>query len=142
MPNQTSCSIESQPDQVIWNVHHLTELFSCIKRKLDECMNLIAERVKFLSSVARPAITISGVAQVSNMSEYSLEIASAKDCVITLANHLTSYGIVLRNQSSAFNINLYTEISDAIDKYIRVLESHLINLWMLESQSKRLDLCL
>ncbi|TYQ27742.1 DNA starvation/stationary phase protection protein Dps [Pseudanabaena sp. UWO311] len=128
--------LKSQVKQAHWNVKgmsflELHQLFDAIAEQLDEYVDMIAERVTALGGVALGTVRI--VAQASTLSEYPLEAISGRDCVIAIADRLALYGKTVReaiDQSTdlkdAGTADLYTEISRTIDKYLWLLESHLI----------------
>ncbi len=137
--NQTltlTLDLKSQVKQAHWNVkgmnfYQLHQLFDAIASQVEEYSDLIAERVTSLGGTAMGTIRIA--AEASTLPEYPFEIIDGKDHVIAIADRLALYGKTVReaiDQSTdlkdAGTADLYTEISRAIDKYLWLLESHLI----------------
>jgi starvation-inducible DNA-binding protein len=112
------------------NFYQLHQLFEEIATKLEECIDLVAERATALGLVA--VGTVRNAAQKSRIPEYSLKVSDGKDHLTELAQRLAVYAKSVRTASAQTSdlgdrdtSDIYTEISRTADKYLWYLEAHL-----------------
>lgn len=136
--NQTlasSLDLKTQVKQAHWNVkgmdfYQLHELFDEMASELEEYVDMVAERVTALGSLAVGTARVA--ASQSALPEYPFDILDGKDHVIALADRYAVYAKSLREDidktddlGDADTADLYTEISRGIDKRLWFLEAHL-----------------
>ena len=137
--NQTlaaTLDLETRIKQAHWNVkgmnfYQLHELFDEMATELEEYIDMVAERVTALSSVAMGTTRIA--ASDSIISEYDLSAVTGVEHVAALANSFSTYAKHVRESINATDelgdadtADLYTEISRTIDKRLWFLEAHLL----------------
>lgn len=123
-----------QAKQAHWNIKGpnfvgLHELFDRVAAQADEHSDLIAERAVALGGVARG--TLQAVSQQSQLREYPLAIADWRAHVRAMQHALATFGQGARKaivDATALNdadtVDLFTEISRAIDKSLWMVEAH------------------
>lgn len=136
--NQTladTLDLKMQFKQAHWNVkgmnfYQLHQLFEEIATKLEEYIDLVAERATALGLIAEGTVRIA--AQKSRIPEYSLKVSDGQDHLTELAERLAVYAKSVRMaiaQTSDLGdrdtSDIYTEISRTADKYLWLLEAHL-----------------
>lgn len=131
----TTIDLQSQAKQAHWNVKgldfiQLHELFDELSSELIEFIDMIAERVTALGSVALGTATIAAAESI--LPEYPLTAVGGLEHLTALADRYGAYAAHVRdgiNQAESFDdadtADLYTEVSRAIDKRLWFLEAHL-----------------
>lgn len=124
----------SQVKQAHWNVkgkdfYQLHLLFDEIATELDEYIDLVAERITSLGSVAEGTIRMA--VEKTTLPDYPLDAVGGKDHLTAVAERLAAYGKHVRNGIDKTNnldadtADIYTEISRTIDKRLWFIEAHL-----------------
>ena len=136
--NQTladTLDLKMQFKQAQWNVkgmnfYQLYQLFEEIAIKLEEYIDLVAERATAIGLVA--VGTVRNAARKSKIPEYSLKVSDGRDHLTELADRLAVYAKSVRMASAKTSdlgdrdtSDIYTEISRTADKYLWFLEAHL-----------------
>lgn len=135
--NQTlafTLDLKTQVKQAHWNVkgldfYQLHELFGELAGELEECVDLVAERVAALGGMATGTAHVA--AQVSELPEYPYDLLDGKDHVVALADRYATQakvhqGIAKTDElSDADTAALCTEVLRAIDKRLWFLEAPL-----------------
>ncbi|MBW4666395.1 MAG: DNA starvation/stationary phase protection protein Dps [Cyanomargarita calcarea GSE-NOS-MK-12-04C] len=134
----TAVDLKTQVKQAHWNLKGInfyqpSELFNNIAAKIEQHIDLIAQRITILGG--RAMGTSRTAARHSTLPEYPLDITDDKEHMAALAERLAIYAKYLRENidlcftlGDANTANLYTEISRRIDKYLWFLESQLATL--------------
>lgn len=125
----------SQTKQAHWNVKgiHFRELhlmFDEFAASLIEHIDLIAERATALGGLARGTARMA--AESSRLPEFPLETVADGEVVEVLADRFANYAASTRQAMATANecddqdtMDMLTEISRTIDKYLWFLEAHL-----------------
>jgi starvation-inducible DNA-binding protein len=136
--NQTlanSIDLKAQVKQAQWNVkgqnfYQLYSLFAEIATKLEEYIDILAERITILGGHAFGTVRV--VADKSIILEYPHDIVDGTDHVTALADRIGAYARALRvGIGEADQIgdietqNLYIELSRSIDKTLWFLDAYL-----------------
>ena len=131
----TTIDLQSQAKQAHWNVKgldflQLHELFDEMSGELIEFIDMVAERVTALGSVAYGTSRIA--ASESVIAEYPLNATSGLEHLTALADRYGTYAAHVRagiekaeSFGDADTADMYTEISREIDKRLWFLEAHL-----------------
>jgi starvation-inducible DNA-binding protein len=126
--------LKLQVKQAHWNVKGpsfiaLHELFDEIAGRVEEYIDLLAERVTTLGGTALGTVQV--VAQSSKMAAYPLDIAAGVDHVEALSVVLAGFGKAVRaaidradELGDAGTADIFTEISRGIDKDLWFVEAH------------------
>ncbi|MDQ7261212.1 DNA starvation/stationary phase protection protein Dps [Paracoccus sp. PS-1] len=121
--------------QAHWNVKGrnfiaVHELFDTVKARLDEHVDMMAERVQVLDGVA--VGTVEKVAKASTLKEYPTDLTKAEDHIKAVCERMRDYGEKVRaaidatdEAGDADTADLFTAASRAADKDLWFLESHL-----------------
>ena len=129
--------LQSQCKQAHWNVKGdnfiaLHELFDRVNEDVEDYVDLIAERSVQLGGTAEGTVRM--VAKRSLVSEYSALSAHWKDHVEALSHALATFGEFARQGiASADTLNdadtadIFTEISRGVDKWLWMVEAHLVS---------------
>ena len=127
--------LQSQTKQAHWNVKGpqfiaLHKLFDEVNAAVEDYVDLIAERIVQLGGIA--AGTARVVAEVSELDEYPLDIAGGAEHVKALSGALAAFGSRIRlaadeidDLGDANSVDLCTEVSRGIDKWLWFVEAHL-----------------
>lgn len=122
----TTLDLKSQVKQAQWSLsgastYHLYELFEEITTELDECIDLLAERITNIGGLAMGTARIA--VKQSILPEYPIQMMESKEHVIFLAERLAIYGTLLWENIDRTSVMgdsdtayLYAEISLIIDK--------------------------
>ena len=126
-----------QTKQAHWNVKGpnfiaLHELFDKINEDFEEYTDLLAERVVQLGGVAEGTAAV--VAKRSALKQYPLLLADGMEHVEYLSHAVASFGKTVRDAirtsgeefGDADSADIYTEISRGVDKWLWMLEAHLV----------------
>ncbi|NJL56639.1 DNA starvation/stationary phase protection protein Dps [bacterium] len=131
----TTTDLKTQVKQAHWNVkgmnfYQFHKLFDDIASDLEAYIDLVAERVTALGSIALGTVRIA--ATRSLLPEYPYDIIEGKDHVTSLADRFALYAKSIRQNidvtsdlGDADTSDLYTEISRGVDKHLWFLEAHL-----------------
>ena len=123
-----------QTKQAHWNVKGpsfiaLHELFDDVSEKVEEYVDLIAERITTLGGTTDG--TVRDAAKASNLPEYPHNIADGKDHVEAVSTVLAKFGALARKGIDQANkledmdtADLFTEVSRGIDKLLWFVEAH------------------
>ena len=118
-----------------WNVKGpnfiaLHELFDKIHGEVEECVDLIAERIATLGGVADGRVRTA--AYNSKLDEYPLEARSGEAHLRAVANALAQFGKLVRDDidksselGDAASSDIFTAICRATDKQLWFVEAHL-----------------
>jgi starvation-inducible DNA-binding protein len=132
-----SVDLMHQAKQAHWNVKGpafiaLHKLFDEVVDATEDYMDLLAERVVQLGGVAEGTLRVASLR--SRLKEYPLNISAERDHVGALSSALATYG---KNARAAIDqtdklgdrdtVDIFTEISRGIDKYLWFVEAHLAN---------------
>jgi starvation-inducible DNA-binding protein len=127
--------LQTQCKQAHWNVKGpgfigLHKLFDEINEDVEEYVDLLAERAVQLGGVAEG--TARCVAERSTLSEYPLEISDSLDHADALSTALATFGRTIRksideteNLGDADTMDMLTDISRGVDKWLWFVEAHL-----------------
>jgi starvation-inducible DNA-binding protein len=125
----------SQTKQAHWNVKgpqffQLHELFDTIAESVEEHLDMLAERVTALGGTAMGTARMAAAA--SRLPEYPLDAIDGMQHVAALVERFGNYAATSRKAidladeyGDADTVDLFTEISRAIDKHLWFLEAHL-----------------
>jgi starvation-inducible DNA-binding protein len=126
--------LSGQAKQAHWNVkgphfialHHL---FDTVHAAIEQHVDLLAERVVQLGSVA--AGTVRLAAEHSTLAEYPRDAVGGTEHVNALASALADFGARMRETNSAViglrdedTADICTEISRDVDKHLWMVEAH------------------
>ena len=129
--------LQLQAKQAHWNVRgpnflSLHELFDRVAEKVEESVDMVAERIGALGQHAEGTILM--VIQRTRLATYPLEIVSERDHIESLATSLATVAAATRaaiNRTAlladADSTDLVTEVSREIDQQLWFVESHLGN---------------
>jgi starvation-inducible DNA-binding protein len=127
--------LQTQCKQAHWNVKGpqfigLHKLFDDINEDVEEYVDLLAERVVQLGGVAEG--TARTVAGRTTIPEYPLNIAGGQEHVDALSTALAAFGGCARQAieelddlKDADSMDILTEISRGVDKWLWFVEAHL-----------------
>jgi starvation-inducible DNA-binding protein len=127
--------LQTQCKQAHWNVKGpqfiaLHKLFDEINEDVEEYVDLLAERVVQLGGVAEG--TARTVAERTTIPEYPLNIAAGQEHVDALSTALAAFGGCARQGiedmeklNDADSMDILTEISRGVDKWLWFVEAHL-----------------
>jgi starvation-inducible DNA-binding protein len=127
--------LQTQCKQAHWNVKGpqfiaLHKLFDEINEDVEEYVDLLAERVVQLGGVAEGTARM--VANRSTIGDYPLDISSGQEHVDALSTALAAFGGCARKGideleelNDADSMDILTEISRGIDKWLWFVEAHL-----------------
>lgn len=130
----SAVDLKMQVKQAHWNVKGqsftgLPELFGEVDQEVEVYVDRIATRIVELGGVAEGTVRVS--AARSQLAEYPLAIADGPAHVEAVARALTSFGLEARNTineagklDDADTVNLFTEISTGIDKWLWFVEAY------------------
>jgi starvation-inducible DNA-binding protein len=128
--------LQSQCKQAHWNVKGdnfiaLHELFDKVNEDAEDYVDLIAERSVQLGGTAEGTVRM--VAKRSLLSEYSAQGPNWKDHVEALSHALATFGEFARQGIESANTlndadsaDIFTEISRGVDKWLWMVEAHLV----------------
>jgi starvation-inducible DNA-binding protein len=128
--------LQTQTKQAHWNVKGpdfiaLHKLFDEINEDVEDYVDLIAERAVQLGGTVEG--TVRAVAVKSTLPEYPLTITSGPDHVAALANALATFGKSARQAidqmdelGDADSADVFTEVSRGVDKWLWMVEAHLV----------------
>ena len=137
--------LQTQCKQAHWNVKGPTfialhKLFDDINEDVEEYVDLLAERVVQLGGIAEG--TARTVAERTTLDEYPQALASGEGHVDALSSALAAFGSATRKAidqmdelKDADTVDILTEISRGIDKWLWFVEAHLQG--ETEGQSRR-----
>jgi starvation-inducible DNA-binding protein len=126
--------LQMQMKQAHWNVKGpsfiaLHELFDKVAEDVESYVDLIAERIVQLGGVAEGTVRMS--AAVTRLMEYPLDTASGMAHVEVVARALSTFGQSARvtidemgELEDAVSVDMFTEISRGIDKWLWFVEAH------------------
>lgn len=129
--------LQTQCKQAHWNVKGenfiaLHELFDKVNEDVEEYVDLIAERSVQLGGVAEGTARM--VAKRSLLPEYAAKGPRWKDHVEALSHALATFGEFARKGiettdalNDADTADIFTEISRGVDKWLWMVEAHLVN---------------
>jgi starvation-inducible DNA-binding protein len=133
----TSLDVMLQSKQAHWNVKGpqfaaLHELFDKINEDFEEYSDLLAERVVQLGGYAEGTAAV--VAKRTPLKQYPLSLSEGLEHVDYLSTALAAFGKTLREAiktsgdefGDADTADIYTEISRGVDKWLWMLEAHLV----------------
>ncbi|MEM1417040.1 MAG: DNA starvation/stationary phase protection protein Dps [Myxococcota bacterium] len=127
--------LQTQAKQAHWNVKGpafvaLHELFDSIADSVEDCVDLVAERVTVLGGVARGTARMAAAS--STLGEYPANAAEGTAHVDALATAVATAGKHVRAAigeagaiGDAGTEDLFTEVSRGLDKHLWLLEAHL-----------------
>lgn len=130
-----SFDLQSQVKQAHWNVKgadfwQLHKLFDETAERVEEWVDLVAERITALGGYANGTIRMAAAA--STLPEFPTDITDSLDYVRAVADRLASYTNATRKAidtadglGDANTADLFTEISRCADTYLYFLEAHL-----------------
>ncbi|MEO0377997.1 MAG: DNA starvation/stationary phase protection protein Dps [Cyanobacteria bacterium P01_A01_bin.17] len=133
----TSLDLKTQIKQAHWNVkgmdfYQLHNLFDELAGEIEGYVDMVAERITALGSVARGTARVA--AAESLLSEYPLDAVAGSEHVQALADAYATYAHHVRDAiasteeaGDADTADLYTEISRTADMRLWFLEAHLID---------------
>ena len=126
-----------QTKQAHWNVkgpsfYALHQLFDQMNEDFEEYTDLLAERVVQLGGVAEGTAVV--VAKRSALKQYPLLLADGMEHVEYLSHSVSTFGKAVREAiktsgeefGDADSADIYTEISRGVDKWLWMLEAHLV----------------
>lgn len=125
--------------QAHWNVKGpnfiaLHELFDEVAERVEEHVDLIAERAVILGGIARG--TTQAVAEKTSLEPYPVDLQASMGTVDRLSSALAAFGANIRQAIDAADeagdkdtADLFTEVSRAVDK----------DVWFIEAHAARLD---
>jgi starvation-inducible DNA-binding protein len=128
--------LQTQTKQAHWNVKGpqfiaLHELFDKVNEDVEEYVDLLAERAVQLGGAADG--TARSVAKRSTLAEYPLKIASGQKHAEALSSALAAFGKAARagiedtdRAGDKDTSDIFTEISRGVDKWLWMVESHLV----------------
>ncbi len=128
--------LQTQCKQAHWNVKGpnfiaLHKLFDEVNEDVEEYVDLLAERAVQLGGVAEGTSRV--VAKRSALAEYGAKGADGREHVQALSSALASFGKTARaaigqadELGDADTTDLFTEISRGIDKWLWMVEAHLV----------------
>ena len=137
--NQTlaaTLDLKTQTKQAHWNVkgmdfYQLHLMFDEMAGELEEYVDMVAERVTALGSVAMGTARIAAADSI--LPEYAFDAVSGAEHVTALADRYGAYAKHVRDAiditdglGDADTADLYTEISRTIDKRLWFLEAHIV----------------
>src|SRR5712672_1042036 len=126
--------LQMQLKQAHWNVKGphfigLHELFDQIDEAVESYVDLIAERIVQLGSIAEGTVRVA--AERSRLEEYPLDIADGHAHVEAVSKALSTFGREVRKTideadalQDAATSYMFTEISRGIDKWLWFVEAH------------------
>jgi starvation-inducible DNA-binding protein len=129
--------LQTQTKVAHWNVKgpqfiSLHELFDKVNADVEDYVDLLAERAVQLGGEADG--TARSVARRSTLAEYPLKGAGGRKHVDALSTALASFGKTIREGIEASNRlgdadtnDIFIEISRAVDKWLWMIESHLVS---------------
>ena len=129
--------LQSQCKQAHWNVKGesfiaLHELFDKVNEDVEDYVDLIAERSVQLGGTADGTVRM--VAKRSLLSEYAASSANWKDHAEALSHTLATFGEFARQGIESSNTlndadtaDIFTEISRGVDKWLWMVEAHLVS---------------
>jgi len=132
-----TADLYSQIKQAHWNVKGPTfialhEFFDSIAEAVEEYIDLIAERATALGGTARGTVRMS--AGASRLPEYPVDAVQGRQHVEALSGRLAAVAKTSRaaiDSSAGFGdadtADVFTEVSRGLDKYLWMLESHLMD---------------
>lgn len=130
----SAVDLQMQMKQAHWNVKGpgfigLHQLFDTIDEAVRSYVDMIAERIVQLGGVAEGTVRVA--ASRSRLREYPLEIADGMAHVEAVAVALSTFGAAARTSIEEANaledadtVDLFTEISRGIDKWLWFVEAH------------------
>ncbi len=142
-----SVHLSIQAKQAHWNVKGLNflqfhELFDKLYDASSEWSDLLAERVVQLGGVAES--NLESVARRTRLPSYNQDLCDGIEHVLALSNSLAMFGQQIRKAidsatkiGDAGTADIFTEISRSSDKYLWILESHLISSGRKKFSTKR-----
>jgi len=126
--------LHAQAKQAHWNVKgpqffSLHKLFDEVAGAIDEFVDLVAERAVQLGGVAEGTVQIVG--RRTSLNEYSCSLSEGAEHVAALAGSIATLGAAIRGCideaatiGDADTADLFTEISQGLDKYLWFVEAH------------------
>jgi len=126
--------LQTQMKQAHWNVKGpsfigLHELFDKVAKELEDYVDLVAERIVQLGGIAEGTVRVAS--SRTRLPEYPLEIAEGMAHVEAVARALSTFGREARNTIDEVNaledadtVDLFTEISRGMDKWLWFVEAH------------------
>ena len=130
----SAVDLQMQLKQAHWNVKGpnfigLHELFDQVAEAVEDYVDMIAERIVQLGSIAEGTVRVS--AARSQLGEYPLTIAEGVAHVDAVATALSTFGQEARltideanGLDDADTADLFTEVSRGIDKWLWFVEAH------------------
>jgi starvation-inducible DNA-binding protein len=127
--------LQTQTKQAHWNVKGpnfiaLHELFDKVNEEVEDYVDDIAERAVQLGGVAEGTARM--VAKRSSLAEYPAQVADGRSHVEALSSALAAFGKAVRQAITQANdlgdldtVDLFTEVSRGIDKWLWFVEAHL-----------------
>jgi starvation-inducible DNA-binding protein len=127
--------LQTQCKQAHWNVRGadfiaLHKLFDEIHTDVEEYVDLLAERTVQLGGIARG--TARTAAARSRLEEYPAVVETGRAHVQALSTALAAFGALARHairesdeQDDADTVDIFTEISRGVDKWLWMVEAHL-----------------
>lgn len=121
--------------QAHWNVKGrnfiaVHELFDTVFSRLQEHVDLMAERIQVLDGVAIG--TVEKVAKASSLKEYPTDLTKSEDHIKAVCERMRDYGAKVRaaidataDAGDANTADLFTAASRTADKDLWFMESHL-----------------
>jgi starvation-inducible DNA-binding protein len=128
--------LQTQIKQAHWNVKGpnfiaLHELFDAINEEIEDYVDDIAERAVQLGGVAEGTARM--VAKRSSLREYAANAADGRNHADALSTALSAFGAAARTAIDQANelsdldtADVFTEISRGIDKWLWMVEAHLL----------------
>jgi starvation-inducible DNA-binding protein len=133
-----SLDVMLQTKQAHWNVKgpnfiSLHELFDKINEDFEEYSDLLAERIVQLGGYAEGTAVV--VAKRTTLKQYPLSLGDGLEHVDYLSTALAHFGKTVREAiktsgeefGDADAADIYTEISRGVDKWLWMLEAHLVS---------------
>jgi len=126
--------LRGQIKQAHWNVKGpnfigLHKLFDKVHESVEEYVDQMAERIVQLGGTAEGTIRVA--AERSELDEYPLNILSGEEHVRSLSAALATFGSKIRfaieeadELEDADTMDLFTEISRGMDKWLWMVEAH------------------
>lgn len=139
--------ITYQAKQAHWNVkgmefRSLHKLFDEVAEKVDEYVDIFAERLVQLGGVAEG--TIQSVQKNTSMPEYPIDVLEGRDHLAKLCAHVSHYARLVRegidvcsdlgDQATA---DIFTDAAKDTDELVWMLESHLFDKTKAGARSPR-----
>lgn len=134
----SSLDVMLQSKQAHWNVKGpnfaaLHELFDKINEDFEEYTDLLAERIVQLGGIAEGTAVV--VAKRTPLKQYPLSLADGLEHVDYFSGSLAAFGKAVREAiktsgdefGDADTADIYTEISRGVDKWLWMLEAHLVS---------------